>query len=211
MIVCHSWGGIIAREFLHLRNQDIAGMVFVDANQELNTTDDPWPEPYIKALAQGLAWNEVTGIAGEHRLTKGEWAAYLEEEGSEKHACTAAAEFAAYRASGPTLALKEQLEADPPVLGDRPVSVLAGRTVRDFERVFEAGLKMGNGTEEERRLFREMLESYEVRDEGWQRETLKLSGKGRWAVAQESGHNVQFTEPEVIVGELRWILENLVP
>ena len=187
----------------------MAGMVFVDANQEINTTDDPWPDPYVKALGKGLDILSVTGISENHKLSLEEWRAYLDEERTEKHARVAAAEFAGYRESGPVLATKKQLEAEHELLGNRPVSVLAGRAVRDFERIFEAGIRAGNGTEEERRLFREMLEMYEGRDDRWQRETLKLSTKGRWKVARESGHNVQLTEPEVVVGELRWVLDNL--
>lgn len=34
LIVAHSWGGLTSREFLHLHPDDVAGILFVDANQE---------------------------------------------------------------------------------------------------------------------------------------------------------------------------------
>jgi pimeloyl-ACP methyl ester carboxylesterase len=210
IVVCHSWGGIIAREFLHLRRDDVAGMLFVDANQELNTTEDPWPEPYVRAMGKGLDSLSITGMRENHKLSAEEWQAFLEEEATEKHGRVAAAEFAGYRESGPVLAAKKQLEAESPLLGNKPLSVLAGRAVGDFEKIFREGLRVGNGTEEERMLFKRMLETYEIRDNGWQRATMRLSRNSRWNVAMNSGHNVQFTEPDVIVEELKWVLDNLL-
>ncbi|CRG88156.1 hypothetical protein PISL3812_05183 [Talaromyces islandicus] len=210
VIVCHSWGGIIGREFLHLRPDDVAGIVFVDANQELNTTEDPWPSPFVRSLARGLDFLEVTGTTQNHKLLPDEWQAYLDEEHSVKHERVAAAEAAGYRDSGPVLAQKKQLQARPPLLGDRPISVLKGRAERDFEKVYEAGIKAGNGTEEERAQFREAFKTYGALTEAWQRETMKLSNNSRWGFAEKSGHNVQFTEPEVIVEDLQWVLSHLV-
>jgi hypothetical protein len=186
-------------------------MVFVDANQELNTTDDPWPSPFVQAISRGLDFLEVTGITQNHKLLPDEWQAYLDEEHSEKHARVVAAEMAGYRDSGPFLAEKKQLQARPPLLGNRPISVLKGLTEKDFEKVYEAGIKAGNGTEEERRLFREAFKTYGASTEAWQRGTMSLSNNSRWAIASKSGHNIQFTEPGVIVEELQWVLANLVP
>lgn len=210
VIVCHSWGGIIGREFLHLRADDILGMVFVDANQELNTTEDPWPSPFVKSIAHGLDFLEVTGISQNHKLLPDEWQAYLDEEKSPKHARTVTAEAAGYRDSGPVLAEKKQLLARPPLLGDRPISVLKGRTERDFERIYEAGIKAGNGTEEERAQFQDAFKTYGALTEAWQRETMGLSKNSSFAIAEKSGHNIQFTEPDVIVEKLQWVLDSLV-
>jgi pimeloyl-ACP methyl ester carboxylesterase len=210
VLVAHSWGGIIGREFVHLRNEDVAGLVMVDANQEINTTDDPWPLSYVRAMGEGLDFLSVTGIRANHRLSAEEWTAFQAEaeENKVKHAAVSAAEMAGYRDSGPELGRKKQLEAKLPVLGERPVSVLAGRAVQDFEKIYQAGLERGNGTEKERSLFREMEEGYEERDNDWQKATMRLSRRSRWRVAGESGHNVQFTQPEVIVEELKWVLKN---
>lgn len=210
VLVCHSWGGIIGREFLHLRGQeDISGIVFVDANQELNTIEGWWPAPYIDAVCQGLDVLDVTGITKNHQLRPDEWQAYLVEEKSDRHARTATAEAAGYRGSGSTLASKNQLHASPPLLGDRPVSVLKGHAHCDLENILAAGIKAGTGTEKDRELMREMLKTYDTKDEKWQRGILSLSSRSKWTVASKSGHNVQFTEPEVIAGEVQWVLDQI--
>lgn len=186
------------------------GLVFVDANQELNTTQDLWPEDFVKAIWGDLEVFEITGVREHTALSPSEWAAFQKEEQSGKHQATAALEFQSYRSSGPLLATKRQLEASPQVLGNKPVSVLKGNSLRDFQLMYEAGLEAGNGTEEERRKYEAWIEpkSHEERDEGWQRGNMRLSGNSRFVRTggEWTGHNVQLSEPEVIVRELRWVL-----
>ncbi|CAG8953438.1 hypothetical protein HYFRA_00010187 [Hymenoscyphus fraxineus] len=213
ILIAHSWGGIIAREFLHLRNEEVGGIVFVDANQELNTTLDQWCSPFVSAMWKDVDIYDVTGIREHTSLSASEWDAFQAEVQTPKYALVAAQEMAAYRPSGPVLAAKRQLEAEEPVMGDRPVSVIKGNSLRDFKVVYEAGLARGNGSVEERRLYEEFIEpvSREVRDEGWQRGNLRLSGNGRFVRTRGewTGHNVHLTEPEIIVEEVRWVLGEL--
>jgi hypothetical protein len=75
------------------------------------------------------------------------------------------------------LAAKKQFERQ--FLGDRAVSVIRANTPRDSQRMYDAGVKAGNGTEEERRLFREYLEKWDERDYAQQEEILRLSSFGR--------------------------------
>ncbi|KAF4992321.1 hypothetical protein F66182_16526, partial [Fusarium sp. NRRL 66182] len=94
VLICHSYGWIIAREFVHLRWDDVHGIVFVDANQELNTIEGPWPAPYIDAVTEGLKIWDVVGISQTHRFLPDEWEVLLSQtkEYAEKHKRTAAAE-----------------------------------------------------------------------------------------------------------------------
>ncbi|OKL60899.1 hypothetical protein UA08_03219 [Talaromyces atroroseus] len=212
VLVCHSYGGIIGREFLHLRGSGadgICGMVFVDANQELNTIEGPGPAPYIDTVLQGLDIIDVVGLTKTHKLLPDEWQTYLIEEKSERHSRIAAMESEEYLGSGPVLASKKQLHATPPLLGESPVSVLKGQTYKDFEKLFVAGSEAGNGTEEERKMFREFLKTYDTLDEKWQKGMLSLSSRSRWITTYKSGHNIQLTEPDVIVDEIKWVLDNL--
>lgn len=190
-------------------------MVFVDANQELNTTLDLWPEDFVQAIWKGLDVFEVTGVRSHTALSPAEWAAFEEEEASEKHQATAALEFNSYRPSGPILAEKKQLESSQPVLGTRPVSVLKGNSLRDFTEMYEAGLAAGNGMRGQRNKYKNWIEpeSHVQRDEGWQRGNMRLSWNARFVrcKGEWTGHNVQLTEPETIVGELRWVLEGGFP
>lgn len=89
------------------------------------------------------------------------------------------------------------------------MSVIKGRTYKDFQLMLEAGTKAGSGTKEERRQFAEMIERYDQDDERWQKGLLGLSRRSMWVRAENSGHNVHLTEPEVIVQEVKWVMDNL--
>jgi pimeloyl-ACP methyl ester carboxylesterase len=65
ILVAHSWGGIIAREFLCLRLADVAGIVFVDANTENTLKKLDWRDPNLWAVAEGLDYFKVTGLEKE--------------------------------------------------------------------------------------------------------------------------------------------------
>jgi pimeloyl-ACP methyl ester carboxylesterase len=206
ILVAHSWGGILAREFIALRPNDVAGLVLVDANQEHMLEVLDWRDPSLKAVAGKLNSFEVTGVRQSHKLTDKEWRGYRDDESSPKHQKQAAAEWDEYAESFKVLASKRQLNRQPPLLGDRPVYVVLGRNKMDLEKLYEAGVKAGYGTENERAACREILRTYEEKDSRLQLEQLTLSGNNRWVMAAESGHNVHLTQPEVVADATRWVL-----
>ena len=73
--------------------------------------------------------------------------------------------------------------------------------------MYEAGVEAGNGTEEERRRFRELLDGWEEKDKGWKEELLRLSGKSRMVVLEDCGHNVQLVRPDVVAREVEWAVD----
>jgi len=202
IIVCHSWGGITSREFLHLRPNNVVGMVFVDANTEKTFDGGNWPLPFITAVTKDQDWLETTGLAEAQKLSSEEWATVMETQQDSKHQRAEAAESKGHQQDRGLLATKMQFERQ--ILGDRAISVVRGNTPRDFQRMYDAGVKAGNGTEEERRLFREYLENWDERDHAQQEEILKLSTLGR-LVRSTGGHNVQMEEPELVAEEIRWV------
>lgn len=206
LLVAHSWGGVLSREFAHLRPADVAGLVLVDANQERTLEVLDWRNPALWGVAGGVDHLEAIGVRRDHKLTGEEWAAYLEDEASAKHRKQAEAEHAEYEASFPALAAKKQLHRDPPMLGDRPVCLVVGNTKRDFERLYAAGVEAGFGSEEERAMCRGLFEAWSEKDRQLLLEPLTLSRNGRALVAAESGHNVHSTNPEVIVEGVKWVL-----
>lgn len=210
ILVAHSWGGMLAREFIALRPHDAAGLVLVDANQEhtLDTLD--WRDPFIKAVAGKLDYFEATGILRTHKLTGKEWREYRDDESCARHKRQAAAEWADYAESFKVLASKRQLDRTPPLMGDRPLCVVRGRNKMDYERLYEAGVRAGYGTEEERAACQEMLRTWEEKDNWLQLGQLSLSGNSRWVVAEESGHNVHLTQPEVVADATRWVLDKVM-
>ncbi|RFU28024.1 hypothetical protein B7463_g8310, partial [Scytalidium lignicola] len=212
ILVAHSWGGILAREFLAMGDHlhDISGMVLVDANQERTLSVINWREPSIRSIAGKLDYLSVTGIRQDHKLTASEWREYLDEEDSTKHKQQAESESAEYEKSFPVLAEKGQLNREEPFLGERPLAVVKGGTARDHARMYESGVRAGYGTVEERLRFHEMLQTWEERDNELQVEALTLSRNSRYIEALESGHNVHLTEPEVIVDAIKWVFKQCV-
>lgn len=208
VILCHSRGGITAREFLHLRPNDVAGMVFVDANQE-NTFlhHEDFPSPSFETMVAGIDYYGVTGIKANTALSKEEFQAVLDVQGKSSTGITSLAEEAGAKGDPPVLAAKKQLQNQ--ALGNRPVSVIHANTARDFERLYEAGVKAGNGTEKDRREFRDVVEFWRETSTMRAKEILGISSVHNFRDATESGHNIQLLEPELIVDELKWVFSHL--
>lgn len=73
-----------------------------------------------------------------------------------------------------------------------------------------AGVARGNGAEEERALYRELMDRWAREDIENQKELLRLSRVARYAFAAEHCHNVQMTAPELVVDEIRLVLDRVV-
>jgi hypothetical protein len=164
--------------------------------------------PYIGAVIGDQNWIETTGLAAAHKLSEGEWAAVEKEQNDPRHQITEAAESRGYRGDSPVLAAKKQFEIQP--LGDHPISVIRANTPRDFQLMYDAGVAAGNGTEEERALYREYLSNWDEKDRRWQGEILRLSNFGKLVRAAHSGHNVQMVDPELVAEEIKWVWDHVV-
>lgn len=206
IVVCHSWGGITAREFFHLRSKDVVGMVFVDANTEKTLLAGEWPLPYFEAVKANVDYITVTGLATECVLSDEEVAVVMKQNGDPREQATSAAEEKGYPGDPPVLASKKHFEKK--VLGNRPISVIRANTPRDFQRLYDAGVALGNGTEEERERSREFLVKFTADDQSNQEEILTLSTNSHY-VRATSGHNVQLVQPDLIAEEVRWVLDRV--
>lgn len=73
ILVPMSWGGIVAREFLQRRRDDVVGMIMIECCQEKTCQIRPIDAPNTMAFLQGLDFFEVVGIKERQRLTAEEW------------------------------------------------------------------------------------------------------------------------------------------
>ncbi|KFY29598.1 hypothetical protein V493_02276 [Pseudogymnoascus sp. VKM F-4281 (FW-2241)] len=208
IILCHSRGGITAREFLHLRPSDVAGMVFVDANQE-NTFlhHEDFPSPSFEIMLTVIDYYEVTGIKADTVLSKEEFQAVLNVQGKPSTEITSKAEEAGAKGDPLVLAAKKQLQTQ--ALENRPVSVIHANTARDFRRLYKAGIKAGNGSERDRQEFRDIVGFWQKTSTMRAKEILGLSGVHNFRDVLKSGHNIQLLEPELIADELKWVYSHL--
>ncbi|PKY01210.1 alpha/beta-hydrolase [Aspergillus campestris IBT 28561] len=210
ILVGHSWAGVLIHEYIALKGTDhLAGLVFVDANHEtaplvLNVND-----PILWTVAAGVDPYSAWGVEAEHKLSQEEWDAFRAAESTEKYQLIMQKEAVEnYSPSFETLRKKE-LGKRQPLVGDRPVYVIAGTRSRDWSGLYRAGVAKGNGTEEERAHVREMIRTVDVKNEGLMREFLKLSTRSELVFAMESGHFVQITQPEIVVDGVNWVLNNV--
>ncbi|CAM1507455.1 Fc.00g070960.m01.CDS01 [Cosmosporella sp. VM-42] len=206
VLVPTSWGGIVAREFLERRKDDVVGMVMIECLQERTCELRPIDAPNTMAFLRGLDFFEVVGLKDRHRLTTAEWQAQLLEI-AENGPQTAVETFA-WPMTERTLGSKKQFERQ--ILGNKPISVIKGNSAREYQQVYDAGIAAGNGTEEQRAIVARMIDGMEEKDDMLQREQLKLSSVSRFIQLEKSGHLVILEEPEAIAAEVKWVLESSI-
>ncbi|KAL7911523.1 Alpha/beta hydrolase fold-1 [Trichoderma velutinum] len=210
ILVAHSYAGITSREFIHLHKDsldDIAGVVFVDANTEESPAT--YPDANVSAVLGKL---DGLRIRSEkcHKLFNAEWQALLEEEASAKHEQTADAEVSFYKASAPVLQEKGQLQTGKaPLLGDCPVSILQANYAQDLQKVYDAGVSAGNGTETQRNLMRKFISETNEVEANMQKEMLRLSTRSIFTFIPDSGHSIHMERPDAIADQVRWVLDQL--
>lgn len=215
LLAAHSYGGVIAREFVAAAVGDggtgeeaVVGLVLVDANQENTPRTMRHPHASIQALTRGRNYFDIIGLPQESGFTPEELRHFMSDLAVPTAASTAASENAFALPSCAMLGERKQLETRP--LGTRPVTVIRGDTGRDFRRLLDhaAGAKEGTGLLDEDlsrhvKEVNDFLESrFEPFDRGLHIQQLGLSHNSRFVQAQNSGHDVIATEPELVAREV---------
>ena len=206
VLVAHSYGAIIAREYLHLHGDDVAGMVLADGSTERQCDYFRIPDPNINAVLGDLKVAQVTGLRADARLTRDEWRARAIDISRGAITAQAEANDDTFRLVCRTLGEKHQFQNR--VMRDRPVSVIRC-SIQDFERIYEAGIEAGNGTTEQREAFRATLDRWLLIDQEVKEEQLQLSSNTHLVHLPDCGHNVHLTRPDVVAEEIQWILDHL--
>jgi len=201
-LVAHSYGAIVAREFLHLRSNQVACMVLADASTERQPEYFRLPDPNMNAVMGNLKFSAVTGLRANAQLSSDEWRTRAIE--MSQSASAIQAEVAGYETACRQLGEKNQFRET--VLEDRPLSVIKCQSFRDYEKMYEAGVLAGNGTAEQRQSFRDLLDKWDFWSGELQREQLQLSSNARWVEISGCGHNINILRPDVIVQEIQWVL-----
>jgi pimeloyl-ACP methyl ester carboxylesterase len=205
VLVAHSWGGILAREFIAMSKETVVGCLFVEANQEhtLERLDWRLMASWVREAEIDVA--NIARLEGDHQMTEEEWNQYVEDLPGPGHR-QAEAESDEYAPSFKILAEKEQLHRDPPFMGNFPVAILKGQNGRELNKLYNAVLEIGYGTQAQRAFFRAWLDTFDDEDRALQLELTSLSEVYQFDPATLSGHNVHLTEPELVVEKAIWVI-----
>ncbi|KAM5434796.1 hypothetical protein MferCBS31731_006568 [Microsporum ferrugineum] len=206
ILVGHSYGGIVAREYLHLYPGDVAGMVLSDAATEKSNHYFKVPDPNIDAVMGSLKYSLITGLRSDSVLSRDEWRTRAADiaRGAE----AAQAEAAAFIEVCETLGQKEQYTNC--VMGAKPLSVIRCNSARDYERIYEKGIEAGNGTQEQQRAFRQLLDQWDDIDRFLKEEQLQLSSKSRLVHVPDCGHHIHLVRPDVVAQEIQWVRDMIL-
>lgn len=207
ILVGHSFGGIPARTFLeqHKQNPDVvAGMVLLDCATELMLAFFPRIPPLeLHAVAKNVDWEALTHLQQESGMTDAEWTYALEAQTR----CAEAARREDTHASAHQLALHYQLERQ--TLGTRPLSVVRMHAVQDFQMLYDAGVKNGDGTEEERRITREFIEKFGLFQDQMAKAQTWLSRDVVFRYFEEWGHDMPIRKASVTAEEIGKLVERV--
>lgn len=201
LLVGHSYGGIVAREYLHLYPDEVAGMVLSDASTERQSDYFKIPDININAVMGSLNFAQVTGLREDAKLSRGEWRARAADIARGR--TTWEAEAAAYVEVCKALGEKEQYQKR--AMSEKPLSVIRCNSARDYQRVYEKGVEAGNGTEEQREAFHQLLNLWDETDREMKEEQLQLSSRSRLMYVPECGHHVHLVRPDVVAEEIQWV------
>lgn len=205
VLVAHSYGAMVAREYLHLYNDEVAGIVFADGSTERQCDYFRLPDPNVNAVLGNLKVAQVTGLRADSRLSRDEWRDRAIDIA--RGAAAAQVEVDSYVDVCHTLAKKKQFQNRS--MGNRPVSVIRCNSARDYERIYEKGVEAGNGTPQQQRAFRDLLDRWEAIDRELKEEQLQLSSTTHLVHLSDCGHNVHLIRPDIVADEIRWVLDQL--
>lgn len=184
-------------------------MVLVEGSTERQSQFFRVPDPNIIAVMGDLSFARVTGLRleAEPWMGREEWRerARLISGGVE----ASGQEMGAFMEVCETLEAKRQLEKR--LLGEKPLSVIRSCGRRDYEKIYNSGLEAGNGTLEQRKALKELLDKWDDIDKELKEEQLKLSRNSRLVYLPECGHNVQLLRPDVIAEEIQWVMHSIMP
>ncbi|CAO2657913.1 Nn.00g071730.m01.CDS01 [Neocucurbitaria sp. VM-36] len=204
IVVAHSFGGIIARTFLEVHKDNphvIVGMFLLDTATELMLQLFPRVPPHEwVAVVKHVDIDALTDIKRQSGMTEGEWDYAI----AAQKRCAEAQKREDTHASARQLALRHQF--DQRTLKLRPLLVLRCDMASDYQLLYEAGVKLGDGTEEERRVAREFMETFGLFHDQIARAQCRLSENFEYKYFAEWGHDLPIRRPTVVVEEIRKLL-----
>ena len=191
VLAAHSYGGIIARTYYGLFPGNVAGMALLDTNTELlQQCLSPIPPPAYRKVTADVDQDELTHLREASGMTDEEWEAAV---AAVVRTRPANADEVTHD-SGRQLA--RRMQVDSRAMGDKPLLVTGSNMVGEWRLCFNEGVKLGAGTEEERREAEWWVESAELFCAQVQRVQLCLSRNAEFVGFEDVGHDFPVSVPE---------------
>lgn len=194
VLVGHSIGGMAARLYCHQFQEEVAGLVLIDAGHEKAYSQFPamyWK--LLEAQSRILRLAHITTCVGLPRLLRRPMSAQKLPASIQPMANAIGFRAAAYRtAREEILSLKEtigQLRATNATLGDMPLVVLSARIASEH-------LPRSLSPEDMNRVWMET-----------QVDLAKLSSNSRHVIAKNSSHYIHIDRPELVIEAVRHVVE----
>jgi len=212
LFVASSYAGIICREYLEKYDGDVAGLIYVDANQENSHVEREWPMEATAKMDTGGGLEGASGLIEGYGCSKTDWEEIKASEVESKERMKTRpegipGEAASYVTSLAALGEHDQLNRQS--LGRRPLSVIVANLTRDFERSYIAGKAAGLGTGEDHGAVERFIERLPGVEMRLAVDVLRLSLVHRLIYTSVSGHLVYIWEPELVVQEIMWCLKHV--
>ena len=217
ILLAHSFGGIPLREFLQYQLQKykpakvtdiIAGAVLYDTVTELAFALFPrLPSKDLVAVIKDVDWEELTNLKEESGMTDAEWEYAIDAAGRTREKVQGREDT---HRSARELAEKRQLEEHVYDCGN--LAVIRCNMARDYEVMYDEGVRLGGGTEEEEEGARRFIHDFKLYAYLFQRPQVELVGQ-RGSVYYEElvdwGHDSIMRKPEIVGEAIKWTLNEL--
>lgn len=205
LLVGHSYGGVIARQFLADDPTLVCGMVLVDSVPVVAR----FPEVWTKLLGNAT-YADVVGLRDNLGISTEQYR-IIDRESQLNEGVGGIAEKELKHMSPGNQRLDDSLRGKQ-ALGQNRLCVIFCDESNDFRKVYEYGVLHGHGTAEEQETVRQHLESMSADDEAAQRTQLALSGATRFIRAEGSRatHNVHMVDPCWVARQVQWVIDGTI-
>ncbi|MHA6480944.1 alpha/beta fold hydrolase [Paenibacillus sp. strain BS8-2] len=180
ILVGHSWGGQIVRAAAAANPSRIAALVLVDPSDEhFEQYFHPTTAKYFAFMRRILPFMARTGL---YRSMSSKYGRVQPADVAADHVREDFTLQAARTSNAESLAFLDDLarvRARPPKLGSLPVTIISGTLITRAERKMRPAIMAAH------------------------QQTVDEHENGRWVQAPASGHMINFSEPGIIIEEIR--------
>jgi pimeloyl-ACP methyl ester carboxylesterase len=207
ILVAHSYGGWIVREYLHHYPDDVAGMVTIDCSTEaFMAVILTKLQNVFGGLCKDVDFDEISPRRKESGLTDEQYRYFKE---AEKRTEEAGENYEDPRTSMLNLMEKHQLDYGVAPMGDKPLHVFRCNFANDIRLNIEEAKRRGSGTEEQYKEAEELLAEVSLLHDQLLSLHARLSRNSRYEYIEETGHDMPSTRPRIIADRVRAMFETL--